>query len=502
MLRKLLFRQAPRAHRFLSTQSTLPLLSKCSVFSYCSSSRPEIPPSNSIEHLEDQPTNTITIDRSGLYSAPEHSHEPSTDSELVKHLKGIIKFYLQFNALKPSTLAFNCSIIRTLFRGGPISVAEYMEEVLTNPKAGFYINRDIFGAEGDFITSPEVSQMFGEMVGVWAMCLWEQMGQPKRVNLVELGPGRGTLMADLLRGASKFKNFTESLHIHMVECSPALQKLQHQSLKCMDEENTSEGVDKRSLSTLAGTPVSWHATLEQVPFGLPTIIIAHEFYDALPVHQFQRGSRGWCEKMIDVTEDSSFRFVLSPQPTPATLYLMKRCKWAVPKEVEKLNQIEVCPKAMDLTSTLAKRIGVDRGGALIIDYGLNGVVSDSLQAIRKHKFVNILDNPGSADLSAYVDFASIKHSAEEASDDVSVHGPITQSQFLGSLGINFRVEALLQNCTDEQAEALRTGYWRLVGDGEAPFWEGPEEQVPIGMGIRYMAMAIVNKKQGIPIPFQ
>ncbi|TYH20142.1 hypothetical protein ES288_A05G407800v1 [Gossypium darwinii] len=479
MLRKLLFRQAPRAHRFLSTQSTLPLLSKCSVFSYCSSSRPEIPPSNSIEHLEDQPTNTITIDRSGLCSAPEHSHEPSTDSELVKHLKGIIKF-----------------------RGGPISVAEYMEEVLTNPKAGFYINRDIFGAEGDFITSPEVSQMFGEMVGVWAMCLWEQMGQPKRVNLVELGPGRGTLMADLLRGASKFKNFTESLHIHMVECSPALQKLQHQSLKCMDEENTSEGVDKRSLSTLAGTPVSWHATLEQVPFGLPTIIIAHEFYDALPVHQFQRGSRGWCEKMIDVTEDSSFHFVLSPQPTPATLYLMKRCKWAVPKEVEKLNQIEVCPKAMDLTSTLAKRIGVDRGGALIIDYGLNGVVSDSLQAIRKHKFVNILDNPGSADLSAYVDFASIKHSAEEASDDVSVHGPITQSQFLGSLGINFRVEALLQNCTDEQAEALRTGYWRLVGDGEAPFWEGPEEQVPIGMGTRYMAMAIVNKKQGIPIPFQ
>ncbi|MBA0571867.1 hypothetical protein Golob_002236 [Gossypium lobatum] len=479
MLRKLLFRQAPRAYRFLSTQSTLPLLSKCSVFSYCSSSRPEIPHSNSIEHLEDQPTNTISIDRSGLYSPPEHSHEPSSDSELVKHLKGIIKF-----------------------RGGPISVAEYMEEVLTNPKSGFYINRDVFGAEGDFITSPEVSQMFGEMVGVWAMCLWEQMGQPKRVNLVELGPGRGTLMADLLRGASKFKNFTESLHIHMVECSPALQKLQHQSLKCMDEENTSEGVDKRSLSTLAGTPVSWHATLEQVPFGLPTIIIAHEFYDALPVHQFQRGSRGWCEKMIDVTEDSSFHFVLSPQPTPATLYLMKRCKWAVPKEVEKLNQIEVCPKAMDLTSTLAKRIGVDGGGALIIDYGLNGLVSDSLQAIRKHKFVNILDDPGSADLSAYVDFASIKHSAEEASDDVSVHGPITQSQFLGSLGINFRVEALLQNCTDEQAEALRTGYWRLVGDGEAPFWEGPEEQVPIGMGTRYMAMAIVNKKQGIPIPFQ
>ncbi|XP_025012802.2 protein arginine methyltransferase NDUFAF7 homolog, mitochondrial isoform X2 [Ricinus communis] len=377
-----------------------------------------------------------------------------------------------------------------------------MEEVLTNPKAGFYINRDVFGAEGDFITSPEVSQMFGEMVGVWALCLWEQMEQPKRVNLVELGPGRGTLMADLLRGASKFKSFTESLHIHMVECSPALQKLQHHNLKCVDDNNSCGSGEERTISTLAGTPISWHTSLEQVPTGSPTIIIAHEFYDALPVHQFQRASRGWCEKMVDVAEDSMFRFVLSPQPTPATLYLVKRCKWAAPEEIEKLNHIEVCPKAIDLTCTIAKRISSDGGGALIIDYGLNGVVSDSLQAIRKHKFVDILDNPGSADLSAYVDFASIRHSAEEASEDVSVHGPITQSQFLGSLGINFRVEALLQNCTEVQAEFLRTGYWRLVGEGEAPFWEGPEEQVPIGMGTRYLAMAIVNKKQGIPVPFQ
>ncbi|XP_031287338.1 LOW QUALITY PROTEIN: protein arginine methyltransferase NDUFAF7 homolog, mitochondrial-like [Pistacia vera] len=377
-----------------------------------------------------------------------------------------------------------------------------MEEVLTNPKAGFYINGDVFGAEGDFITSPEVSQMFGEMVGVWAMCLWEQIGQPKRLNLVELGPGRGTLMVDLLRGASKFKSFTESLHVHLVECSPALQKLQPQNLKCMDEDSTNENVEKRTITTLAGTPVSWHAALEQVPSGIPTIIIAHEFYDALPVHQFQRASRGWCEKLVDVTEDSSFRYVLSPQATPATLFLMKRCKWAAAEELEKLGHIEVCPKAMELTNTIAKRIGSDGGGALIIDYGLNGVVSDSLQAIRKHKFVNIFDNPGTADLSAYVDFASVRHSAKEASVNVSVHGPITQSQFLGSLGINFRVEALLQNCTEEQAESLRTGYWRLVGDGEAPFWEGPDDQTPIGMGTRYLAMAIVNKKQGVPVPFQ
>ncbi|XP_021865037.1 uncharacterized protein [Spinacia oleracea] len=421
---------------------------------------------------------TISIDRSGLCNPPEHCHGPTSDSELVKHLNSIIKF-----------------------RGGPISVAEYMEEVLTNPKAGYYINRDVFGTEGDFVTSPEVSQMFGEMVGVWAMCLWEQMGRPIKVNLVELGPGRGTLMVDLLRGASKFKNFTESLHIHLVDCSPTLKELQHRNLKCVDEEYISSSGEKKTISQLAGTPVSWHAAFEQVPSGVPTIIIAHEFYDALPVHQFQRASRGWCEKMVDVKKDSAFRFVLSPAPTPANVFLAKRCKWTMKEEVDKLNQIEICPQAMELTESISKRISSDGGGALIIDYGRNGVVSDSLQAIRKHKFVPILDEPGTADLSAYVDFEAIRHSAEEASD-VSVYGPITQSQFLGSLGINFRVETLVQNCeTDEQAELLQAGYWRLVGEGEAPFWEGPEEKVPIGMGTRYLAMAIVNKNQGIPIPF-
>ncbi|XP_058765078.1 uncharacterized protein LOC131638536 [Vicia villosa] len=424
-------------------------------------------------------SSTISIDRSSLHNPPEHSHQPTSDSELLKHLKGIIKF-----------------------RGGPISLGEYMSEVLTNPKAGYYINRDVFGAEGDFITSPEVSQMFGEMVGVWVMCLWEQMGRPERVNLVELGPGRGTLMVDLLRGASKFKNFTESLHVHLVECSPALKSLQHKNLKCVDEENADEDTDKRTVSTLVGTPVSWHATLEQVPSGSPTIIIAHEFFDALPVHQFQKATRGWCEKMVDVADDSSLRFVLSPHPTPATLYLLKRVKWAATEEIAKLNQIEICPKAMDLTKTIVERISSDGGGALIIDYGLDGLVSDSLQAIRKHKFVHLLDDPGSADLSAYVDFDSIRHSAEEASEEVSVHGPMTQSQFLGALGINFRVESLLQNCTEEQGESLRTGYWRLVGDGEAPFWEGDEDNAPIGMGNRYKAMAIVNKNQGAPVPFQ
>ncbi|VFQ63783.1 unnamed protein product [Cuscuta campestris] len=484
MLRRFLLRASPQLRSSLSISSS-PSLHRSSSPSRSFSSSSESTGSNFVEQLEDAiadtppPSAKIAVDRSGLCNPPEHSHEPASDSELVKHLKSIIKF-----------------------RGGPITVAEYMEEVLTNPMAGFYINRDVFGAEGDFITSPEVSQMFGEMIGVWAMCLWEQMGKPSKVNLVELGPGRGTLMADLLRGTSKFKNFTESLHVHLVECSPALQKLQYCALKCQNKNDTAGNVEEHITSTLKGAQVSWHATLEQVPTGSPTIIITHEFYDALPVHQFQRVSHGWREKMIDVAEDSRFRFVLSPQPTPSILYLMKRLKWANNEEIAKLKQVEVCPKSMDLTQTIADRIGSDGGGALIIDYGMNSTVSDSLQAIRKHKFVDILDNPGTADLSAYVDFPAIKHSAEEASENVSVHGPITQSQLLGSLGINFRVEALMEKCTNEQAESIRTGYWRLVGDGEAPFWEGPEDLVPIGMGNRYLATVIVNKKQGVPIPFQ
>ncbi|CAN1153117.1 Protein arginine methyltransferase NDUFAF7 homolog, mitochondrial [Linum perenne] len=398
LLRKLLLRRASvSGNLFLNhpiPESPFPSFTRCIRFN--SSSQTQGPDDDFVgrQNVEEHPAATISVDRSGLYNPPEHSHEPTSESELVKHLKGIIK-----------------------------------------------------------------------MIGVWVMCLWEQMGQPAKVNLVELGPGRGTLMVDLLRGATKFKNFTASLHIHLVECSPVLQKIQHQNLKCEDEDVAGEIGQRNTVTSITASPVSWYSSLEQVPSGCmkltytllssPTIILAHEFYDALPVHQFQKSSRGWSEKMVDVAEDSKLRFVLSPQPTPATLYLMKRCKWAGAKEVENLNQIEICPKAIDLTHSIAQRISSDGGAALIIDYGQNGVVSDSLQAIRKHKFVNILDDPGSADLSAYVDFASIKHTAEEAS-----------------------------------------------GEGEAPFWEGPDELTPIGMGSRYLAMAIVNKKQGVPAPFQ
>ncbi|XP_024382737.1 uncharacterized protein [Physcomitrium patens] len=438
------------------------------------------------------PESSLVVDRSGLFNTPEHSHGPgpSEETPMAKHLKALIRF-----------------------RGGPITVAEYMEEVLTNPNAGFYMNRDVFGTHGDFVTSPDISQMFGEMVGVWSMCLWHQMGQPEAVNIIELGPGRGTLMADLLRGTAKFKDFSQTLSVHLVECSPALRKIQHETLKCVykggaEEKPTADGqnsevVDDR-ISQISGVPVAWHFDLDQVPRGVPTIIIAHEFYDALPIHQFQKSPRGWCEKLVDVAEDDcqGLRFVLSPGPTAASkLFLTRRMKWASLQEKAEIEHVEVCPQAMKVTADIAKRVGGDGGGALIVDYGDSKIVSDSLQAIKKHEFVHVLDSPGNADLSAYVDFAALKHVVEDAA---AVYGPITQSQFLGALGINFRLESLVQNATDEQAEALQLGYWRLVGDGPAPWLDSDDDvnRVPPGMGSRYKALVVVNDKYGAPVGFQ
>ncbi|KAG6556522.1 hypothetical protein Mapa_001848 [Marchantia paleacea] len=426
---------------------------------------------------------TLTVDRSGLSQHEDHVHKVSgreSMSAMSKHLDAIIRF-----------------------RGGPISVAEYMEEILTNPTAGFYMNRDVFGAGGDFVTSPDISQMFGELIGVWSTCLWHQMGRPKEVALVELGPGRGTLMADLIRGTSKFEDFTSSISIHLVECSPTLRKLQEATLECVPCDESPE----KKRSKLSGSLVSWYMDLLEVPRGVPTIIIAHEFFDALPVHQFQKTPRGWCEKLVDVGESpcEPFRYVLSPRPTPASkLYLSKRLQWASEEEKSNLEHVEVCPESFRYTGSISRRISEDGGAALIIDYGDDKIITDSLQAIRKHKFTSVLHDPGSADLSAHVDFGAIKHAATEAAaNGVAVYGPITQSKFLGMLGINFRLEALLNNASEEQAEALQLGYWRLVGEGPAPWVEGEEdESSQTGMGTQYKALAIVNSSLGAPIGFQ
>eukprot|EP00850_Spirogloea_muscicola_P004485 SM000019S05029 [mRNA] locus=s19:546226:549315:- [translate_table: standard] len=420
------------------------------------------------------------------------------------------------------------------------------------------------------------------MIGVWVVSLWQQMGSPAAVNLVELGPGRGTLVADLLRGTSKFADFASAVSLHLVEVSPTLRAAQQQALcfggrpqsfleakespaeqakllgndlnngsRMTDAQAASQGeaavnesIDEADAasstrgmeSSISGVRVFWHADLAQVPSGVPTIIIAHEFFDALPLTE-----RGWCERLIDTADEDGgaypLRHVLSNGPSTATrLYLPGRLKIASLEERVRAKQIEVCPGGLKLAADIAKRVGQDGGGALIIDYGEDNLIADSLQAcpshsflesaIRKHEFVHLFDEPGSADLSAYVDFAALRQAVEKADAGARAYRPITQSNFLGLLGINFRLEALLHAATNEQVEALQLGYWRLVGSGEPPWLDDadneastglqvaavesreavsrtspPSSNKVVGMGDRYKVMAIVNSKLDTPACF-
>jgi len=355
-----------------------------------------------------------------------------------------------------------------------------MSEVLTNATAGYYTRRDVFGTAGDFITSPEISQMYGEMIGIWCVAMWQQLEsqlespQPDvPLRLVELGPGRGTLMADLLRGTSAFTSFASKLSVAMVEVSPALRKIQWKALGCQGKYP--EDGDDPTVSTITGTTaaagiqVTWYRSLEQVPEEHTTFYIAHEFFDALPVYQFQNTrERGWCERLVDIAPPESpyhFRMVLSPGPTPASRTLLPlRFKGLSITERAALNAIEICPQGMATAEALGRRVAAHGGAALLIDYGQNAPYQSSLQAIKDHKFVGLFNSPGDADLSAWVDFGALKIAAESSGAAVKVHGPISQSHLLHSLGIQARLQQLVDNSsTEEEAEGLIKGYWRLVG---------------------------------------
>ena len=430
------------------------------------------------------------------------------------------------------------------FAGGSIPVSEYVRECLTNPEHGYYMRGDVFGRDGDFVTSPEISQVFGEVLGVWAALQHEALGSPGTLRVVEFGPGRGTLMADLLRGTSKFEKFRSAVSVHLIEVSPALREVQARTLRCVDVETTSaaaddsgarvrvpknalegEGgeVDKKSggdgpsgeahtrgTSEISGAKVFWHDGLESVPNG-PTLVICHEFFDALPVRQFQRTDRGWCEKLVTIdaelastaetveetTPRRELAMVLSPGPTPASHMLVPRRLKGLPKEqADSLRLLELSPPSMTLWDKLADRIEKNSGAVLAIDYGEEGPLGNTLEAIKDHKFVHVLDSPGEADLSAYVDFGALRQIVEEKPQrGVTCYGPVTQQQLLLSLGLVARLEQLVENAASEdQANALVKGCERLVGDGAG----NAETGEPPGMGVRYKAMCMVSR--GLPKP--
>ncbi|MBC8268374.1 MAG: SAM-dependent methyltransferase [Rhodospirillaceae bacterium] len=321
---------------------------------------------------------------------------------------------------------------------GPLTIAEYMEQALAHPEHGYYMRGDPFGVSGDFVTAPEVSQMFGELLGLWAGVAWMTAGSPETINLVELGPGRGTLMADMLRAAPLVDGFSDAVEVHLVETSPALQEIQQQKLEAAN--------------------VVWHRAFADVPEG-PLIVIANEFLDALPIEQYFHAGDFWCPRMVDIKPDGDgLCFVLLPpfdQPElPPGLI-------DAPADV----MVEVCPAALDISEDIARRIADHGGAALFVDYGHGqSAPGETLQAVKNHNFHDPLVDPGTADLTAHVDFGALAQRV--FASGARALGPVTQGDFLTTLGIVERAEILRKNATPEQAEDIAQALKRLVDPEE------------------------------------
>ncbi|MCG7391869.1 class I SAM-dependent methyltransferase [Microvirga sp. ACRRW] len=328
---------------------------------------------------------------------------------------------------------------------GPITVERYMDLCLRH----YYATRDPLGVEGDFTTSPEISQMFGELIGLWMLEVWNAMGRPDPVHLVELGPGRGTLMADLLRATKLLPDFASAAQVHLVETSPALRQKQQDTL----------------AST--GLPVHWHERLDDVPEG-PMLLVANEFFDALPLRQFIATERGWCERLVGI-ENENLIFGLRAEAAQAL---------GQPLKIGDV--LEWPAMSVDIMQHLARRIARDTGAVLIIDYGYWGpAFGDTLQALKAHAYVDPLELPGEADLTTHVDF---HHLAKTASaHDLQVHGPGTQGDFLTALGIEARASSLKKRATPAQSAEIDTALTRLTERGE------------IGMGKLFKVLAVTHK---------
>lgn len=317
--------------------------------------------------------------------------------------------------------------------GGPIGVAEYMEMALGHPEYGYYMKDDPFGVSGDFITAPEISQVFGELIGLWAAVTWQQIGRPENVVVVECGPGRGTLMSDFLRTVKSIPEFLATIDIHLVETSRVLRE--------------------RQKSALAGFSPHWHDRLDTVPEG-PMILISNEFLDALPIRQLVRTETGWAERRIGV-DDSGLQFEIG-EIAPDADHLVPPVAFATPGDI-----FEICPGACEVADILNRRLSRAPGAALFIDYGHDSSsFGDTLQAVRSHKYASVLSDPGNADITAHVDFDSFGQVLRRGGSRTM--GPITQSVFLTALGIVERTEKLAHGTAPETAAILRSGTRRLT----------------------------------------
>lgn len=329
-------------------------------------------------------------------------------------------------------------IIKTrITESGPITVAEFMEMALAHPEHGYYMHRDPLGLNGDFTTSPEVSQIFGELIGAWTAAYWQMSGGGD-LAIVELGPGRGTLMRDLLRATAHVPGFHDSLLVLLVETSPQLKRMQ------------------RALLMGKHSRVAWLPDLEHLP-EVRTVFIANEFFDALPIRQYVKTPEGLKERLVGIDpETDELHFTLQEMG----IKLVKGGSHYGDREI-----VESSPYARTVATQMAAHLRAHSGAALVIDYGYTGGSrGNTLQAVKKHAFFPVLKEPGTADLTAHVDFDML--ATVFAETKLEVQGPVTQGEFLLRLGAEVRAEALLERATPDQRESIITGLHRLTATNE------------------------------------
>ena len=328
-------------------------------------------------------------------------------------------------------------IVRLIEADGPLPVAGYMGLCLFDPDDGYYTTREPFGAAGDFITAPEVSQMFGELIAVWVLSAWQAIGRPAPVTLAEIGPGRGTLMKDMLRTLDRLDAaFGQSTTVAMVETSPRL-----------------SGMQKATLGEHADR-ISWHRTIAELP-RQPVIIVANELFDAIPIRQFVKIKGQWLERAVGLDAQGKLHFVAGVGALDPAL-LPPNAAAAADGTI-----VEIAPARTALMEAIAARIADDRGAGLLIDYGhLRSGVGDTLQAVKAHRYEDVLDSPGEADLTAHVDFAALAAIARSHGLDAHLG---TQGEFLLGLGLLERAGRLGANGDQAVRERLQGEVERLAG---------------------------------------
>jgi len=320
---------------------------------------------------------------------------------------------------------------------GPLPVGDYMALCLFDPDHGYYTTRQPFGRDGDFITAPEVSQMFGELIGAWLTAAWRDLGDPRGTILAEIGPGRGTLMKDILRTAAQISpDLLNNATVHLIEASPRLAEIQKQTLES------------------AGVAVTWHRAISELPAG-PLLIVGNELFDAIPARQYILTAQGWRERCVGLGEDDKLIFVTGSGSIDTAL-LPPESANAQPGAI-----FEASPARASLMQHIAERIAEQSGAALFIDYGhLEAGLGDTLQAVLNHKYDDPLANPGRADLTTHVDFAAL-------SDAVHAAGLIahltTQGDFLLRMGLLERAGSLGSSTGPAIRERLGEAVERLAG---------------------------------------